>query len=134
MPVVDLRYAMSQMLAGGPIELATLVSGSGNIINAAASGGRRDERRVILTSFFFQAEDGIRDDLVTGVQTCALPILITRKDVATPFPAGVDPNAAIGEALQSPEAVFAGNGVATSFRVITNLGRVVGSRDRKSVV
>src|SRR5207244_7616668 len=26
--------------------------------------------------FFFQAEDGIRDDLVTGVQTCALPIFI----------------------------------------------------------
>src|SRR5260363_347381 len=25
--------------------------------------------------FFFQAEDGIRYDLVTGVQTCALPIL-----------------------------------------------------------
>src|SRR5258708_10940230 len=29
------------------------------------------EKKVI---FFFQAEDGIRDDLVTGVQTCALPI------------------------------------------------------------
>src|SRR6266850_4478988 len=28
--------------------------------------------------FFFQAEDGIRDYKVTGVQTCALPIL-TRK-------------------------------------------------------
>src|SRR5258708_258831 len=27
-----------------------------------------------FVSFFFQAEDGIRDDLVTGVQTCALPI------------------------------------------------------------
>src|SRR5258708_32038902 len=27
-----------------------------------------------LFLFFFQAEDGIRDDLVTGVQTCALPI------------------------------------------------------------
>src|SRR2546425_6554091 len=26
------------------------------------------------TFFFFQAEDGIRDKLVTGVQTCALPI------------------------------------------------------------
>src|SRR3990170_3268511 len=26
--------------------------------------------------FFFQAEDGIRDDLVTGVQTCALPIFV----------------------------------------------------------
>src|SRR5207237_4169197 len=25
-------------------------------------------------SFFFQAEDGIRDSSVTGVQTCALPI------------------------------------------------------------
>src|SRR5258708_38093021 len=28
----------------------------------------------MLVIFFFQAEDGIRDDLVTGVQTCALPI------------------------------------------------------------
>src|SRR2546430_16639758 len=27
--------------------------------------------------FFFQAEDGIRDLTVTGVQTCALPISIT---------------------------------------------------------
>src|SRR5699024_12215527 len=27
-----------------------------------------------LFSFFFQAEDGIRDRNVTGVQTCALPI------------------------------------------------------------
>src|SRR5258708_10474641 len=29
---------------------------------------------LFFTFFFFQAEDGIRDDLVTGVQTCALPI------------------------------------------------------------
>src|SRR5207247_2956876 len=28
----------------------------------------------LLFFFFFQAEDGIRDPLVTGVQTCALPI------------------------------------------------------------
>src|SRR5690606_4785984 len=28
-----------------------------------------------FVSFFFQAEDGIRDFHVTGVQTCALPIL-----------------------------------------------------------
>src|SRR5260370_42219937 len=27
--------------------------------------------------FFFQAEDGIRDSSVTGVQTCALPISIS---------------------------------------------------------
>src|SRR5687767_15669549 len=30
---------------------------------------------MIFCFFFFQAEDGIRDKLVTGVQTCALPIL-----------------------------------------------------------
>src|SRR5438552_5608102 len=32
--------------------------------------------------FFFQAEDGIRDDLVTGVQTCALPISARRASAA----------------------------------------------------
>src|SRR5690625_7055677 len=32
---------------------------------------------VFLTCFFFQAEDGIRDGHVTGVQTCALPIYST---------------------------------------------------------
>src|SRR5699024_11885312 len=31
---------------------------------------------VFLSFFFFQAEDGIRDRNVTGVQTCALPILL----------------------------------------------------------
>src|SRR2546430_7706646 len=31
-------------------------------------------RRSVLVFFFFQAEDGIRDLTVTGVQTCALPI------------------------------------------------------------
>src|SRR5260221_875067 len=31
---------------------------------------------VSLVFFFFQAEDGIRDHCVTGVQTCALPIFI----------------------------------------------------------
>src|SRR5256885_6940450 len=48
--------------------------------------GPRDQLRSVATvgpllrshhrmSFFFQAEDGIRDYKVTGVQTCALPIL-----------------------------------------------------------
>src|SRR2546429_4997348 len=31
-------------------------------------------RVVFYVGFFFQAEDGIRDVAVTGVQTCALPI------------------------------------------------------------
>src|SRR5258708_10187976 len=37
-------------------------------------GQRGRQCRGCFCCFFFQAEDGIRDDLVTGVQTCALPI------------------------------------------------------------
>src|SRR3712207_7128646 len=33
-----------------------------------------DIDKVAIVVFFFQAEDGIRDIGVTGVQTCALPI------------------------------------------------------------
>src|SRR2546425_7626939 len=45
--------------------------------------------------FFFQAEDGIRDKLVTGVQTCALPISARggnqrEADVAEAFRRAVD--------------------------------------------
>src|SRR2546422_3873615 len=39
----------------------------------------------IVAFFFFQAEDGIRDVAVTGVQTCALPI-------SMPGGAGFGPN------------------------------------------
>src|SRR2546428_2529675 len=39
-------------------------------MHSLTSTARRD-----LVFFFFQAEDGIRDLIVTGVQTCALPIL-----------------------------------------------------------
>src|SRR5207302_6824285 len=35
-------------------------------------------------SFFFQAEDGIRDFHVTGVQTCALPISPARQTASRP--------------------------------------------------
>src|SRR3712207_7850884 len=36
--------------------------------------------------FFFQAEDGIRDIGVTGVQTCALPILLL---LPTSYPSSI---------------------------------------------
>src|SRR2546430_13562693 len=42
------------------------------------------QRSCFCCFFFFQAEDGIRDLTVTGVQTCALPILV----LATPLPSG----------------------------------------------
>src|SRR6266545_297337 len=38
----------------------------------------------MLWIFFFQAEDGIRDKLVTGVQTCALPISLAHRAPAAP--------------------------------------------------
>src|SRR5204863_690221 len=40
----------------------------------------------ILFFFFFQAEDGIRDLYVTGVQTCALPICVNKGDEIYPLP------------------------------------------------
>src|SRR2546429_7096385 len=38
---------------------------------------------MVVFFFFFQAEDGIRDVAVTGVQTCALPILQATNPNAT---------------------------------------------------
>src|SRR3712207_1817998 len=63
--------------------------------------------------FFFQAEDGIRDIGVTGVQTCALPIYLV--DVSS---GGLDPRQRIpvGPGYQVPgaEAVRRGAGVAVA--------------------
>src|SRR5207245_7379334 len=44
----------------------------------------------LLVFFFFQAEDGIRDATVTGVQTCALPILGVRISLSDFVPNGLD--------------------------------------------
>src|SRR5256886_13400691 len=40
---------------------------------------------LFLFFFFFQAEDGIRDLTVTGVQTCALPIFILYTQMNNPI-------------------------------------------------
>src|SRR6266508_5276152 len=41
----------------------------------------------VIYVFFFQAEDGIRDGHVTGVQTCALPIsLVPASNLVRPAP------------------------------------------------
>src|ERR1019366_2429051 len=41
---------------------------------ATGSMNEADRVRALVDFIFFQAEDGIRDWSVTGVQTCALPI------------------------------------------------------------
>src|SRR5256886_9377941 len=48
-------------------------AGASNLVVRAVAG--------LITDFFFQAEDGIRDLTVTGVQTCALPILTANRQV-----------------------------------------------------
>src|SRR5207248_4826631 len=51
--------------------------------------------------FFFQAEDGIRDRTVTGVQTCALPISVVdylAKNFSTTTPKP-DPNGRLSRTL-----------------------------------
>src|SRR5690606_4150891 len=59
-----------------------------------------------LMIFFFQAEDGIRDFHVTGVQTCALPIYanwVDRLSIIPAFMVGT-----IGLSLNSSRAVIEG--------------------------
>src|SRR5260370_39723046 len=63
--------------------------------------------------FFFQAEDGIRDSSVTGVQTCALPIS-TRRIKEADHPRGVigevrckQRNMTVKETGASPNDCFA---------------------------
>src|SRR5689334_24778582 len=63
--------------------------------------------------FFFQAEDGIRDGTVTGVQTCALPISLRPKEnrdpaddpalvrVVFPRAAAPDANAAMDQLFEA---------------------------------
>src|SRR5690606_40809352 len=57
--------------------------------------------RFCYTFFFFQAEDGIRDFHVTGVQTCALPIFAVTATCATgcrPQDQDADPGGEAGPA------------------------------------
>src|SRR5258708_11006413 len=63
--------------------------------------------------FFFQAEDGIRDDLVTGVQTCALPIYEVVGCGAVPVPfAGRGTGDVAGADFLDPAAAWLAEAVA----------------------
>src|SRR2546425_6227126 len=82
--------------------------------------------------FFFQAEDGIRDKLVTGVQTCALPI--SRFEAGVALAAKRERRGGeVGE--QTQFVAFGENHLARPGGLRKNFprGRAVG-RDRKSVV
>src|SRR5205085_6415026 len=48
-----------------------------------SNGLATDVSVIAIVFFFFQAEDGIRDLTVTGVQTCALPISFSRSPTSS---------------------------------------------------
>src|SRR2546421_7752408 len=81
--------------------------------------------------FFFQAEDGIRDLIVTGVQTCALPIsgtVLNAEAARRCLDAGAHFLVSPGLNLQTVElAVREGKlimaGALTPTEVITEIGR-----------
>src|SRR5438552_10007819 len=69
---------------------------------------------MIFLFFFFQAEDGIRDDLVTGVQTCALPIYEER--LAQAFLIGREFIGRDAVALALGDNIFYGHGLPDYLR------------------
>src|SRR5690348_18129356 len=71
----------------------------------------------VFVYFFFQAEDGIRDGRVTGVQTCALPIFVV----------GVERQRPRRRHLRETEVALAGE-VAERMRDHLDLRKALGDR------
>src|SRR5258706_10798165 len=73
----QVRYSFDRLHGTGDHMTESALEGlSGSVLNNETFN---DDGRAFLAiergmNFFFQAEDGIRDWSVTGVQTCALPI------------------------------------------------------------
>src|SRR5207249_5952639 len=81
-----------------------------------------------------QAEDGIRDRNVTGVQTCALPICLT-SDVSAAFTVNPGPAAGLAIQTQPPTTVTAGTvfSPAPVIRVVDAFGNLRSS-DSSTVI
>src|SRR5437868_15019307 len=58
----------------------------------------------MCVSFFFQAEDGIRDRNVTGVQTCALPISMKHCRFGCASPRAIEPTGVHGSRIVARSA------------------------------
>src|SRR6266850_8025409 len=76
----------------------------------------------MLLFFFFQAEDGIRDYKVTGVQTCALPI--SRLGVARANLEDDELDPALSRVVQDAPEQRAGEAPATALRANRDVGDV----------
>src|SRR5439155_6830541 len=95
----------------------------------------RPDCRILRAFFFFQAEDGIRDGHVTGVQTCALPISAKVKALVNMVmninTAGLAEGLALGSALgldlEMLRKMFSQTGAAS--RVLETDGEDMQNRD-----
>src|SRR2546430_13576612 len=87
---------------------------------------------VFILFFFFQAEDGIRDLTVTGVQTCALPISRPQRPSTALQPAG--PRSATAGAPRAPAAPRPSRPERSTPAPRPARGNRASHRDRKSVV
>src|SRR3712207_2427526 len=79
-----------------------------------------------LVSFFFQAEDGIRDIGVTGVQTCALPIFMMATCMSTKCLAD--------EAKKVYDRLIEGNIVETRRQLSYIVGRDTSNLSEKEII
>src|SRR2546430_3203305 len=88
--------------------------------------------RLWVFFFFFQAEDGIRDLTVTGVQTCALPISIALAFLVAFF----NQLSGINAILYFAPRIFALTGLGEQAALLRSVGIGVTNLilDRKSVV
>src|SRR2546430_10213444 len=86
-----------------------------------------------VSFFFFQAEDGIRDLTVTGVQTCALPIFLWQLEVEGKTPAEVAPMFGLSGNGASALAMRAREGLRQAY-LQEHIGTNIPVQDRKSVV
>src|SRR5207249_8261985 len=75
--------------------------------------------------FFFQAEDGIRDRNVTGVQTCALPILARYLGARVSAPGGDAPALHVSNTLL-PQALAGGQRQVPSLESLEQFRRRLG--------
>src|SRR6266581_751016 len=84
-PLNDILVEFESHWLGREVEGSTYLPAEAAFFREIVGGFVREQRRLDplidralaggwpLKRFFFQAEDGIRDGRVTGVQTCALP-------------------------------------------------------------